>query len=96
MGAYLSQPALPELPADVIQSIIAQTSTSTILESAIYVNRQWQEIGQRNAIWIPRYKQLTGKTLNPTDFEEYEVLPLFFQEWNNPIPSHQTVAFQVA
>ena len=86
MGAYLSQPTLPNLSPDVIQSIIAQASTSTILEGAIYVNKQWNEIGRRNAIWIPRYKQLTGIDLTSTDFAEYEVFPLFLEEWFRRTP----------
>jgi len=86
MGGYLSQPApLPDLPADVIQSIIAQTPTSAILDSAIYVNRKWNEIGRRNVIWIPRYKELTGITLNPADYHEYEVFPEFMNQWNHRV-----------
>lgn len=74
------------LPADAIQAIIAQTPTSTILEGALFVNKKWNEIGRRNVIWIPRYKQLTGIALDPQDFDEYEVMPLFLKEWYRQTP----------
>jgi hypothetical protein len=82
MGQFTSSSLPPpNLPADAIQAIIAQTSTSAILDSALYVNKKWNEIGRRNVIWLPRYKQLTGIALDPQDFQEYEVFPLFLQQW---------------
>jgi serine/threonine protein kinase len=87
MGNYLSsaQP-LPDLPDELIEQIIKQTPTITLFASAIYVNKKWNDIGRRNAIWIPRYKQLTGETLNPAKYAEYAVFPLFMEEWNNRTP----------
>lgn len=78
MGNTINKPHLPD---DVIQSIIMRTPTTTIFSSAIYVDKRWNKIGRRNVIWLPRYAELTGVYLNPTDFEEYAVFPLFMRAW---------------
>lgn len=69
------------LTDDAIQSIVQRTRTSDIFESVLYVDKRWNRIARRNVIWIPRYALLTGIRLDPADYQEYEVFPLFMKVW---------------
>lgn len=56
MGSYLSSPHnTPDLPKDVVYSILSNIPVSDLIENARLVSKKWHQVGTSNAIWWPRY-----------------------------------------
>ncbi len=86
MGNYASiaqsPENLPQLGKDVIQAILMKLPSTVLIENARLVNKTWREVGERNIIWIPRYRELTNVSLRPEDYYEGQVFAMFVKEWN--------------